>query len=200
METKFQTSFIPKKNSGGSEVYSYKKPWGPFLIIATCIVAASILLAAGSFVYKMILNRSATSKLAELELIDQQFNTAEIDAVVRFADKLDSAKQLLDTHIAVTPIFTLLQNTTLQRLQFTELNYTYLATNKIAVSMKGIAKDFGVIAKQSDAFSEVTGSKFASPLFSDLNFDESGNATFSFLTTVDPNLILYKNDVNQTNP
>ncbi len=198
METKFQTSFIPKKNSAGEEAYSYKRPFGSFLIIAICIVALSILLAAGTFVYKAILQRSANSKVAELQDIEQQFNTTQIDAVVRFADKLDSANKLLDTHVAVTPIFTLLQENTLQNLQFTELNYTYLATNKIAVSMKGIAKDFGVIAKQSDAFSEVTGSSFASPLFTDLNFDETGNATFSFLTTVDPNLVLYKNTLNTT--
>lgn len=197
METKFQTSFIPKKNSSGNDVYAYKQPLGPFMIIAICIVILSILLAVGALTYRTILNRSVASKVAILEQKSAEFNTADIDQMVKFGDKLTSAQQLLDSHIAVSPIFNLLQQTTLQRLQFTEFTYTYLATNKIAVAMKGIAKDFGVVAKQSDAFAEVTGSKFASPLFTNLNTDDKGNATFSFLTTVDPDLVLYKNTLNK---
>lgn len=199
METKFQTSFIPKKNVGGNEVYSYRAPLGLFLVIAICLAGLSVLLAAGTFVYKGILNRQIASKEADLEQKDADLQSSEIDNLVRVGDKIDSAETLLNSHIAVTPIFALLQQNTLKRLQFTELEYTYLSSNKIAISMKGVAKDFGVIARQSDAFSEVTGSKFTSPLFSDLDTDDKGNATFSFLTTVDPNLVLYKNNLPAIN-
>lgn len=198
METKFQTSFIPKSNSSRNEAYSYKTPFGIFLIVAISLATLSVILAIFVFAYKSILNKSISSKTAMIQKKSETFNTQEIDNLVKFGDKIESAENLLNSHIAVSPIFSLLEQTTLQRLQFTEFTFTYLASNKIAVAMKGVATNFGVVARQSDAFSAVVGSKFTSPIFTNLSINDNGQAVFNFLTTVDPNLVLYKNTLSKT--
>jgi hypothetical protein len=195
METKFQTSFIPKASNANGP-YKYRKPFGIFFAIAMLLVSISVLAAVGAYAYEYILKNRVVEKQKELAKAEASIPSADIERLTRIADKMESADQLLNSHIALTPLFSLLQEATLKRLRFNDLTYTYLSPSRIAITMKGEARDFGVVARQSDAFQEVTGQNFKSPIFTNLGTSDNGNVTFNFLTSVDPALVLYKNTLN----
>lgn len=195
METRFQTSFIPKKPGTSSEVYKYHAPLGPFLIISIIIVALSVILAGGTVVYRSVLNRQLDKKAAELEERSAKIPTDKIDSIVRFADKLDSADKLLNNHLALSTLFKVLEGETLKKIQFSDFQFNNLTGSKMAITMKGTAPNFKVVARQQETFSEIAGTKFLSPIFSDLSLDQNQNAHFTFFTVVDTNLLLYKNNL-----
>jgi hypothetical protein len=192
METKFQTSFIPKRGNGtDGAAYSYKKPLGVLFMIAVFVASVSVLAAIGSFVYKTVLTKSIEKKENELTEKYAALPRDDIDRFSRTADKLSSAQEILNNHVAVLPVFFVLQDATAQKLRFTELNYTQLAGNKMALVMKGEATNLDIIARQSEFFLAFA-KKFNSPIFSNLGRSEKGTATFSLLTSLDPSLISYR--------
>lgn len=198
METKFQTSFIPKA-SNNSGPYKYRKPFGIFFATAVGLTTISVLWAVGAFAWKFFLEKRVEAKEEQLAEAEKSIPTDDIDALVRVADRFQSAEILLNNHVAMTPLFELLETATLQRLRFEDLTYTYLNPSRIAISMKGEARDFGVVARQSDAFQEVAKANFKSPIFTNLNTTERNTVTFSFLTSVNPELVLYKNNLPASN-
>ncbi len=168
-----------------------KNRGGILFLIAVFVVTVSVIAALIGFGYKTILTNSIAKKDAELTEKYNSLPRSEIDEYVRTSEKFKAGQEILNNHLAVAPIFFLLEDSTLKRLRFTELNYTYLSNNKVAIALKGEAKSFEVVAKQSDTFSQYA-KKFNSPIFSNLNRNDKGNVVFSFLTTVDPSLVNYR--------
>ncbi len=194
MDKDFQTSFIPKKPMAESRVQT-RRPIGLFVFVAIVILIASLASAGGAYLYQSSLvsqiNDQDASLASSQKKIDKKFIST-----IQLADKrLSASADLLNNHIAVSPIFIDLQNLTLETIQYTKFTYS-LSTDKnkktIAVKMSGVAKGlkpYNSIAFQSDAFAK--DDHIQNPVFSNLNLDEKGNVTFDLDFSVDPDFVNY---------
>ncbi len=150
------------------------------------------------FAYKNILEKKVQEKKDALEEKDRNLPYASIQPILRMDQKMKLAGNLLNDHIAVTGLFSLLEQSTLENLRFTDFSFSYLSKDKIALSMKGQAHTFESVANQASAFasSTIIGSNFKNGIFSDIALDQNGNITFSFLTSLNPSLISYRNNIS----
>lgn len=193
MENKFQTSFIPKRSLDDVGRVKVKTPHNLFSIIAYVLIIISLLGAGGVFAYTYFINSKIKVTKEKVIAKEKQFDYNAIEDIVRVDKQLKAGGTLLNNHTAVSKLFTVLQDSTLKNLRFTSFDFTYLSPNKVVLSMKGQARTFGAVVRQAELFASASSTKqyFKDPLFSDLNLDEKGNVMFSFITTIDPRLIIY---------
>jgi hypothetical protein len=189
MENSFQTSFIPKKlvTSNSSE----KEPKSFFSIIAIFLFIISILLSGGLFLYKIYLTKQQGSLSTSLTLTRDSFEKDTIDELELFDRRTKSAKQILSSHIVLSPMFALLGEITIPSIQYTKFEQQ---TNEdgFLVNIEGVARDYRSIALQSDMFNSVKGRSFKNVLFSNLVKDKNNNINFNLKFNIEPDLLSYE--------
>ena len=148
----------------------------------------------GVFLYGKIVKTNIANKSAELEKDQQAFNPELLDDINRLSRRLSISGDLAGAHISVSSILSALEVSTLKSIKFSDFKYT-ASPDRIAISMRGEAKNFGSIALQSDKFSR---NRFIeNPVFSNLNLSQNGNVTFLFDASVNPELVLYKSSLTE---
>jgi len=193
MDTKFQTSFIPKKNITQTVSRGRAEPISIALLVSIIIFILTLAAAGGVYFYKNMLVGRITAMNESLATAKNSFDPNFIEDLASLNKRILSANQILSAHTVVLPIFALLENEALATIKFDTLSYTLNADGSGALSMSGQAKNFSAVALQSDIFNQEKYIK--NPVFSDLNPDQSGNISFKFSASLDPNLISYKNNL-----
>ncbi len=189
METKFQTSFIPKTTLDPIANGNTRKPIGFFSFITSIIFFITVLVAGGAFGWHKYLESSKSKIKSDLERNVKSFEPQTLDEYVRLNNRIDSAKVLLSSHVAVSYIFDFLQEQTIQSVRFTDFKYETGADGVATLSMNGQAKSYNAVAYQAEVFGKERALK--TPLFSNLDLDTFGNVIFNFSTKIDPGFITY---------
>lgn len=189
MDNTFQTSFIPKKPI--TSTVSTKTQRSLFSIIAIFLIIVSVILSAGLYAYKTYLNNQKEALSTSLLTIRDTFEKDTIEELEMFNKRTDIAKQILNGHIVLSPLFSLLSEITIPSVQYVKFDQE---TNEkgFLVKIEGVAKDYRSIALQADMFNTVKGRSFKNVVFSNLSKDKSGNVMFDLQFNVDPNLLSYE--------
>lgn len=194
MDPKVQTSFIPKKPLNA--VDSRRAGLGFFSLIALIIFIASIGLAAGVFIYKKGMEKSIADARTTLDKSRAAFDPDFIKTIVRLNSRMEIGRQLLRTHVAVSPIFEVLEKYTLATVSFDDMKFIKKNDGKVEITMSGTARNYNSIALQSDVFGKSNYLRDA--LFEDLNLDDRGNVSFTFSATVDPAIVVYQDSLDRS--
>ena len=190
METKFQTSFIPKQPVT-AEAPRHTSVTSLFFLFGFIIFMASVAAAGGVFIYGQVINKNIQQGTAQLTLNRNAFDPNTISQITRLNDRINSADYLLKRHKSVSTLFLVLSNATLKNVRFTDFNYVGI-DDKISLMMKGQATSYETVALQAKQFTDPNlKNVFRSPIFGDLTLDTQGNVSFSFSTNVDPFLVDY---------
>ena len=185
----FQTSFIPKKPLTSSVVE--KEPRNFFSIITTFLLIVSILFSTGLYLYKNYLIKQEDGLSASLTAIRNSFEKDTIDVLELFNKRTETAKQILDKHNVLSPMFALLGEITIPQIQY--INFTQKTDDKgFLVNIKGMARDYKSIAIQADVFNSDKGQSFKNVLFSNLVKDKDNNVSFDLKFNVSPDLLNYE--------
>jgi len=191
MDQNFQTSFIPKKPIM-EERANVARPISIFLIASIFILFIVLLGTGGLYFYQKSLNSNLANMQQSLATDENSFEPSKITELQVLDKRLNAANEILSNHIAVTPIFTELQNITMQTVRFTKFTYD-LGTDKsdnIDIHMSGVAIGYRSLALQSDLLAQ--DKNFINPVFSNLTLDNSGNVTFDLDFSVLPSFLNYK--------
>jgi len=194
MENSFQTSFIPKKPIVSNS--SIKVPKSFLSLITSFFLIVSILASIGLFLYKTYLNKQIISLSASLAQARGGFEKDTIDELALFDKRITSAQNILNNHIVLSPLFSLLNKITIPSVQYTSFNEQVDDTGFL-VQIKGVAKDYRSIILQSNIFSGPEGSSFKNVLFYDLFKDKSNNINFSLKFNVNPEIHSYKENLKK---
>ncbi len=199
MDTKFQTSFIPKKpilmdqkvtkHSGGGSV---------FMFISVILFLASVAGAGFTFVWKDILLKQQGNYKMELKKAEARFDVDLISKLKKVNTKLDLSSRLLKKHLAISEIFAILNSLTADGIRFNSFEFTAPESDNdlLKISLKGVGNSFSAIAWQSDVFGQST--KFGknkvvkNPILTDLVLDDKGNVAFTFTASLDPSDVSYE--------
>lgn len=203
MEGKFQTSFIPKKPITATASTQVRSSSGVNIVtlVSVVIFIISLALAGAVFLYETYLEHSIAQMKSEFTENENAFDPNSINIYTKLNDRINVANTLLNQHISASNLFDVLEQSTLQTVRFSDFNYTYVNPTEISLSMKGQAKSYNAIAKQSDVFSQDPTSKYIhNPVFANLDLDQSGNVIFTFTADIDPSQLLYKNNLPQVAP
>ncbi|KKT01198.1 MAG: hypothetical protein UV76_C0002G0111 [Candidatus Nomurabacteria bacterium GW2011_GWA2_43_15] len=190
MDQNFQTSFIPKKPIIKESAIS-SRPVG-ILFIASLFILFTVLLATGGlFFYKGVVKKSIADKEKTLNLAKERFEPSKITELQVLDKRLRASSEILEKHIAITPVFEALEQLTMKTVRFTKFSYELSEDNAaINVKMSGQAIGYRSVALQSDLFAK--NKNLIDPIFSNLTLDNSGNVLFDLEFSVDPSFVNYK--------
>lgn len=201
METKFQTSFIPKRplipNNGINPTATPRRGGSLFMIIAVILFVASLAVGGGSYFYKSYVESAQLDYKAQLTQRERQFNPNRIEDLKRQNVKLDTAKQLLAEHVAVSQIFDVIGRFTIDNVRFTSMDVALDLQKKsdATINLKGYGTSLSAVAWQSDVLGKLERyglrNIVKNPILSDPALDSNGLVAFSLSATVDRNSLLY---------
>ncbi len=193
MENSFQTSFIPKKPVVSNN--SIKTPKSLLMIILTFILVVSVLASGGLYLYKNYLTKQRESYSQALSEARDSFEKETIEELALFNKRTESAKEILNSHLVLSPVFILLGKVTIPQVQYTSFSHQNVDEDFV-VEIQGIAKDYRSIALQANMFNNEEGHFFENVLFYNLTKDKNGNIAFSLKFNVNPALISYQNNLS----
>lgn len=198
MDQEFQTSFIPKKTVIESPK-RIKSGGGVVNLIAFIVFLASLIAAGGAYFYRESVKTDIEEFKRSLAVAKNQFEPSLITELQILDKRLNAATTILDKHIAVSPIFILLEEVTLPTVRYSDFSYEVdTTTNLVNVTMKGEAKGYNFIALQADLFDD---NKFIkNPIFSDFVLDQTGNIDFNLTFSVDKSLVSYESFLDREEP
>ncbi len=191
MEQNFQTSFIPKKPMIKESSVS-SRPVSIFLIASLFILFTVLVATGGLYFYKGIAAKNITGMENTLNLAKNRFEPSKIAELQVLDKRLNASTEILSKHIAITPVFSALEQLTMKTVRFTKFTYTLGTTEnpKIDIKISGQAIGYRSIALQSDLFAK--NKNLIDPIFSNLTLDNSGNVLFDLDFLVDPSFVNYK--------
>lgn len=210
MEPHFQTSFIPKRpltsngqNSGMN--VAQKQHHGVasvFMIIAVLIFIASLAAVGGAYAWKQYLISAQAGYKQDLAKREQQFNLDLIEQLKEVNVKIDTARQLLSGHLALSGIFDILGKFTIGHVRFQSLDVTAPTngTTDIKISMHGYGTSLQAVAFQSDVLSQLEQyglrNIVKNPILADPSLSTDGTTVaFDFTATIDPATLSYEKSV-----
>lgn len=198
METKFQTSFIPKKPI----MQENKITTGVslFLLISIIIFLISSGIAGWVYLEKGRLINSITEQKDIINKNKDSLNkdSVSIEKFVELNTRIETSKSLLSRHISVAPLFGFLGERVLKNVRFNSFVFSAAGTEassagKIKVDISGKALDWRTMAAQAD---EISKSEWKSiitePKISNLSLASDGSVVFSLSASLNPNFVTYK--------
>jgi lipopolysaccharide export LptBFGC system permease protein LptF len=199
METKFQTSFIPKKPV--VEERRNNSSISLFLLLSIIVFLISLGLGGWVFIQKDLLIKNIQSAEEVIKSNQGAFELDTIESMIRLDSRIKIAKDLLANHVSISPIFSFLEDKTLKSVRFKSFNFTSAGKDEggasiIKVTMTGQARDFKTIALQAEEFGNVNYRNIIkNPVFSDLNLTSDGSVSFSASMLVVPSFLSYSKSV-----
>jgi hypothetical protein len=202
MDTKFQTSFIPKKSSiVEQKTIKHGKSTNIFTILAILIFAASVGGAVFCVIWKGVLTNIQIGYQKSLEQKEKDFEAEamSLNKLKASSAKLQLGKTILGNHVASSEIFDTLSKLTIEGIKFDSLEFGSGLTpnvSDISIELKGVGSSFSAIAYQSDVFGQPQ--KFGAnkvlrnPIVKDLIINENGSIGFTFMANISPVDISYE--------
>lgn len=215
MEQKFQTSFIPKKQTfqpviSGSLNTAPKQPvHGSSLYIAIAIIIFVLSLAAvgGAYFWKSYLGKTQVTLQAELAKNKEQFNIGLVTQLKKINLQIATAQQLLKRHVAISQIFSVLEHLTVTSIRYTAMDFkgaalTYSGGEGLSgmtVNLKGMGANLPALAFQSTVLADLASyglsGMIKNPVISEPKEEINGVVTFEVMAEVDPASMSYEHAV-----
>src|SRR3989304_5928554 len=131
-----QTSFIPKKPLT-EERAPKARSFSLVNFVSIVIFLGSLIAAGGLYFYQVALKTNIADMSASLERSKASFEPGLISDLQVLDKRLNSSKEILGNHLAISPIFKSLEALTLKSVRFNKFSYEVAKDggNKIKVKM-----------------------------------------------------------------
>lgn len=200
MDQEFQTSFIPKKTlSPESSVSRGSSSFGLINVVAFIIMLVSLIVTGGAYFYRNTLSQKVAEMKTSLERAQNIFEPEFLQELQTFDRRIQAAEEILGKHIAVSPIFEVLQEITLPTVRYIDFTYEVDSVNSniVHVTMSGEAVSYDAITLQADLFSE---NRFIrNPIFSNFSLARTGNVEFDLMFDVSRSLVNFEQKIERSN-
>lgn len=156
------------------------------MVGAVFLLGLAVVGAAGVFAYGAYLTGVKETKTAKLKDAKANVDAGVVEEFIRMRDRFIEGKSLLDSHVATSGFFDLLEDITLENVRYGSLSLTRLANGSAEFSLEGTARSFNALAAQSAAFSKEL--RFKRAIFSDIQLDQGGTVSFTLTAEAEPEL------------
>lgn len=192
MDPQVRTSFIPKKPITAAPARR-RGGLGLILFITILVFLVSIVAAGGVYAYEQYLKKAIVSKSESLSRARAAYEPAVIEELIRLNQRLKLAQQVLDSHIAPSAVFKLLEDVTLQNVRYRSFEFSTDGQGGATLALNGEARAFTDVALQSDAFASVRSLKDL--IFRDINLEATGRVIFSIGANVEASHLRYSSSI-----
>lgn len=216
MEPKFQTSFIPKKQvasvggltgnsmgSGPMQQRAKSSLASAYMALAIIVFVISVGAVGGAYFFKSYLKTANETYKIDLAKMEEKFDINLIQKLKAKNAQIDSAKGLVNRHVAVSQVFDLIQRMTISDVRFStmDLKGSPETTGSYKLALKGLGKNLPAVAFQASVFSDLATyglDKFVTnPMITSQSFDTVGAVSFDFSADISREAISYKKSVSE---
>lgn len=206
MDQKFQTSFIPKNISVSPSGGIVRERHGIritsiYMMIAVFALIVSVGAIVGGLLWKQYLLSSQVSYKSQLAEREKQFNLDLIEQLKQINIQIDTTKQLLKKHIALSQIFGIIQQMTVSNVRFLSMDVSSpnSKSNSATISLNGYGTNLAAVAFQSDVLGKLSEyglqKIIKNPIISYPVLDSSGAVLFGFSAMIDPGSLSYEQSI-----
>jgi len=157
------------------------------MVLSVILLGAAVLGSVGVFAYERYLIGVRNQKAAEVTAAEQVISSASVEEFIRTRDRFASAQEILDSHVAASQFFDLLESLTLSTVRFNQLSFELLEDRSAQIQMTGIARTFNALAAQSSALASEK--RIKSAIFSGITVNQNNTVAFGLSADLDPRLI-----------
>lgn len=177
-----------------------------FMVVSFAVLLLVFAAAGGLFVYEKAMHSQINSLSKDIDTAKNSLHEENISTWKRLDDRINISKQLMQSHIATSLLFKLLEDQTMRRIQFTSMDFSS-DTQGMRVAINGITDSYATLALQADVLGSESVSKYLKDaIISNLALDDQGHVSFSLTASVNPGLVSYNDlismlngEANQTN-
>lgn len=191
MESGIKSSFIPHEAavSQPSAAATQKSGISDLLSLGALVLfVASAALAVAVFLYSQFLQTESASKLDQLERAKAAFEPALINELARLDDRMNAATAVLNSHIAPSVLFAVLEKVTLQTVSFQSFSFDAPDPQHMSIKMQGTAGSVNAIALQADLLNK--SGVITNPIFSNIARSTEG-VRFDLTALVSPSSLKF---------
>lgn len=195
METKFQTSFIPKKPIV-QETTKVTSGISLFLLISILIFFVTSGVAGWVYWKKQDLISKINSEKINITNNKNSLtkDSLSIENFVILNTRIEVSKELLSKHITIAPVFQFLQERVLKNVRFN--SFVFSSSDKssgVKVDISGKALDWRTMAAQVDELSKPQWkSIIKNSKISNLGLSSDGSVSFLYSVNLNPEFIIKK--------
>ena len=191
MDTKFQSSFIPKQPVN-EPVRSHSAGSNIFFLISFLIFIAGGVACGGVYLWNQQLDQKIISVNSNLITLRNSFDQNTIKEFTLLNNRINSADTLLKQHVAPSSLFKIIGDVTLRNVRFSSFKYSNAGGDKVSINLTGEASSYEAVVLQSSAFmNPKLRNVFRNTIFSDPDLNADGKASFTVSTGIDPTLMNY---------
>lgn len=185
-------SFIPQsplvKKEGS--LIGQRRPASLLAILAILVFFLSTGSYGSLYAYKTsLVNKIEQNTEKVITARDALKNSPVIAQAKVFRERAALGQALLDAHVVVSPVFTFLENDTLQTILYNQLTFSS-KTGELKVSIKGEAPGYASLAYQSDVLHEQK-STLKNFVIKDVTLMPSGSVSFTLEGIFNPDSLSY---------
>lgn len=204
------TTFIPRQPVASQAAGSQKtgdsklrparkyssKPIGLLTFLAGLTLTVVLVLVGVLFGYQYLLQRQTAGLEVSLSRVEEPLRPAFLEEIDQLHNRIAQASDLLNKHVAISPVFELFEKLTLQKIRYAEFGYSHSGQSSTGVILlSGEAEDYTAIANQSSIFNATP--FITSHIFSEFTLQETGRIRFTLQVLVKPDLYLFSNTLGE---
>jgi hypothetical protein len=181
------TSFVPKQPVHTGNAKKRSSAFDPFNALAYLVFGIALLASASVFGYQFYLQSVVKAKESQIASAQEKIDQGTVEQFIRLRNRFTAAKDILNKHVVLSQFFSVLENLTVQGVQWNTLTIDVPDSRKAVVEMKGSARSFNALAAQSSALATDTRIKHA--IFSSIATN-NGLVTFVLKAELDPAMVV----------
>ncbi len=190
-----QTSFIPKRELYTKKEQPITNRYSIFSIISISLLVVSVLISTSVFIYQKILVKKISTINSELVKKKSAFEADLIDELVKTDTSIETLKTLVNSKTTILPVFSMLEESTLESVRFTNFKYSNDGNGVTVIDLDGEAPNSASVALQSDVLNAYP--KIFDPTFSSFSIADNGSVKFNFKANLKKEHFYYKDFVDE---
>lgn len=194
-----KVSFIPKGSLIREESFlERRRPRSVIGFIAVSVFVLSVSAYIVLYYYNSSLTQVIVDKTTEIRKLQKEFNDApEVGEAKVFRARTDLARELLDSHTVVSPVFSFISKNTVGSILYEKFSFR-LAQEGPTLELSGEAPSYSSLAYQTDVFRKQT-KELSSFSVKDIALTKFGSVTFTFALVFNPNYLSYVKNASGAN-
>jgi len=157
MDRGINASFIPKGDIKSKQRKARSAPLATniFLLIGIIIFLVALLASLGVFLWSQQLDAANSRALEDLEKNKDSFAISSVEEFINLNNRINAATIILDNHVNISEIFTILEQDTLTEIYLSDFSFTS-AGPEVEIAARGYAPTYAHVALQADRYGENT--------------------------------------------
>ncbi len=187
-----KVSFIPKGPLVRDESFlERKRPQSAIGFLAVLAFMATIGSYVGLYFYNISLLAEISTRTEAIKTAQSRFSgSTEVAQAKVFRARAELAKELLEAHVIVSPVFAFLSDNTLESVMYEKFSFTR-KEDEFTLDLSGAAPTYASLAYQADKLRERTKKELMSFSIDNVTLNKFGNVNFALKMVFSPNYLSY---------